>query len=263
MRLECFGKNVPTRSSLFSMDWWLREMTCYMSDPSQRHIFICWIREEPRAKLGFPPVSLKLVQNHKDTEPESILQVHWRFLEFLSCFRIVSSALWCVYSASRCNFSFCIQRTRHRWVINSSSQFSSVHFSCSLVSDSLQPHGLQHTRPPCPSPTPRVYSNSCPLSRWCHPAISSSVIPSPPAFNLSQRHSLFKWVRSSHQVAKGLEFSFSNSPSNEYSGLICFRMDWLDLPAVQGTLKSLLQHHSSRASVLWHSAFFIVQLSYP
>ena len=125
MRLECFGKNVPTRSSLFSMNWWLCEMTCSMSDPSQRHIFICWIREEPRAKLGFPPVSLKLVQNHKDTEPESILQVHWRFLEFLSCFRIVSSALWCVYSASRCNFSFCIQRARHRWVINSSSQFSS------------------------------------------------------------------------------------------------------------------------------------------
>ena len=85
--------------------------------------------------------------------------------------------------------------------------------------------------------------------------------PSPPAFNLSQNQGLFQWVSSSHQVAKVLEFSFSISSSNEYSGLISFRMDWLDLLAVQGTLKSLLQHHSSKASILWHSAFFIVQLS--
>ena len=82
---------------------------------------------------------------------------------------------------------------------------SSVQFSCSVVSDSLQPRGLQHTRPPCPSPTPGVYSNSCPLSRWCHPTSSSSGSPSL-AFNLSQHQGLFKWVRSSHQVAKVMEF---------------------------------------------------------
>ena len=84
-----------------------------------------------------------------------------------------------------------------------------------------------------------------------------------PAFNLSHHQSLFQWVSSSHQVAKVLDFSFSISPSNEYLGLISFRMDWFYLLAVQGTLKSLLRHHSSKASALWHSAFFIVQLSHP
>ena len=126
------------------------------------------------------------------------------------------------------------------------------------MSDSLQPHGLQHTRPPCPSPTPGVYSNSCLLSRWCHPTISSSVVP-------------FSCLQSFPDAGKALRvrwpkywsFSFSVSPSNEYSGLISFRMDWLDLLAVQGTLKSLLQHHSSKASILWFSAFFVVQLSHP
>ena len=87
--------------------------------------------------------------------------------------------------------------------------------------------------------------------------------PSPPALNLSQHQGLFKWVSSPHEVAKVLSFSFNISPSNEHPGLISFRMDWLDLLAVQGTLKSLLQHHSSKASTLLHSAFFIVQLSYP
>ena len=82
----------------------------------------------------------------------------------------------------------------------------SVQFSCSVMSDSLRPHGLQHTRPPCPSPTPGVHPNPCPLSRWCHPAISSLSSPSPPALNLSQHQGLFKGVSSSHQVAKVLEF---------------------------------------------------------
>ena len=86
--------------------------------------------------------------------------------------------------------------------------------------------------------------------------------PSPSTFNLSQHHGLFKWVSSSHQVAKALSFSFSISPSNEHSGLISLRKDWLDLLAVQGTLKSLLQQHSSKASILRLSAFFIVQLSH-
>ena len=93
-----------------------------------------------------------------------------------------------------------------------------------------------------------------------HPLLS----PSPPAFSLSQHQGLFKWVSSSYQVAtKYWSFSFKNSPSSEHSGLISFRMRWLDLLAVQGTLKSLLQCHSSKASILLHSAFFIVQLSHP
>ena len=87
--------------------------------------------------------------------------------------------------------------------------------------------------------------------------------PSPPALNLSQHQGLFRWVSSPYQVAKVLEFQLSISTSNEYSGLISFRIDWLDLLAVQGTLKSLLQHHSSKASILQRSAFFIVQLSHP
>ena len=87
--------------------------------------------------------------------------------------------------------------------------------------------------------------------------------PSPPALNLSQYQGLFKWISSLHQVAKVLELSFNISTSKEYSGLISFTMDWLDLLAVQETLKSLLQHHSSKASVLQCSAFFIDQLSHP
>ena len=87
---------------------------------------------------------------------------------------------------------------------------SSVQFNFSVMSDSLWPHGLQHTRPPCPSPTTGVYSNSCPSSRWRHPTISSSVIPSSPAFNLSQHQGLFKWVSSLHQVAKVLEFQLQH-----------------------------------------------------
>ena len=86
--------------------------------------------------------------------------------------------------------------------------------------------------------------------------------PSPPTLNPSQHQGLFQWVNSSHEVAKVLEFQLSISPSNEHPGLISFRMDWLDLLAVQGTLSSLIQHHSSKASILWCSAFFTIQLSH-
>ena len=103
----------------------------------------------------------------------------------------------------------------------------SVQFSCSVVSDSLRPHELQHTRPPCLTATPGSHPDYCPSSQWC-------------------------W-----------SFSFSINPSNEHPGLISFRMDSLDLLAVQGTLKSLLQHHTSKASILSCSAFFMVQLSHP
>ena len=141
--------------------------------------------------------------------------------------------------------------------------FSSVQFSCSVMSESLQPHGLQHTRPPCPSPIPGGHSNSRPSSLWCHPAISSSIVPFSSCPNSSQPQSLFQWVNSSHEVAKVLEFQLCICPSNEPPGLVCFRMDWLDLPEVQRTLNSLLQHHSSKASILWCSAFFMVHLSHP
>ena len=88
--------------------------------------------------------------------------------------------------------------------------------------------------------------------------------PFPPAPNPSQPHSLFQWVKSSHEVAKVLDFQvFSIIPSKEHPWLISFRMDWLDLVAIQVTFKSLIQHHNSKASILWHSAFFIVQLSHP
>ena len=141
----------------------------------------------------------------------------------------------------------------------------SVQFSHSVVSDFLWPHEPQHARPPCPSPTPRVHPNPCPLCRWCHPTISSSVVPFSfllpfifPSIRVFSNESALRirWP-------KYWSFSFSISSSNEYPGLISFRMDWLDLLAVQGTLKSLLQHHSSKASILQSSAFFTVQFSHP
>ena len=132
------------------------------------------------------------------------------------------------------------------------------------MSDSLQPCGQQHSRFPCSSPSPRVCSNSCPSSWWCHPTISFSVCPlllSPSNFSSIR---VFSTESVLHMMwPKYWSFSFSISPSNEYSGLITFRIDWFDLLALQGTLKSLLQYRSSKASILWHSAFFMVHLSHP
>ena len=131
---------------------------------------------------------------------------------------------------------------------------SLVQSTYSVMSISLQPHGLQHARLPCPSPTPEAYPNSCPLSWWCHPTISSSVLPfsshlqSFPASGSFQMNQLF---------ASGYQ-SIGVSASNHSS-----RMDWFNLLAVQGTFKSLLQHHSSKASILWCSTFFMVQFSHP
>ena len=125
----------------------------------------------------------------------------------------------------------------------STHSFSSVQFSCSVVSDSLRPHEPEHARPPCPSPTPRVHQNPCLLIWWCRPTTSSSVVPfsscpqSFPALGSSQMSQLFA---SGSQIIGG----------------------WISLP-VQGTLKSLFQHHSSKATILWCSAFFTVQLSHP
>ena len=139
----------------------------------------------------------------------------------------------------------------------------SVQFSRSVVFNSLRPHESQNTRPPCPSPTPRVHPNPCPLSWWCHPIISSSVVPfysCPQSFPASEA---FPESALHIRWPKYWSFCFNISPSNEHLGLISFGMDWLDLLAVQGTLKSLLQHHSSKASILLLSDFFIVQLSHP
>ena len=143
-----------------------------------------------------------------------------------------------------------------------STELSSVQFSRSVMSDSLQPHGLQHTRPPCPHQLPEFTQTHV---HWVSDAIQPSHIlssPSPPTFNLSQHQGLFQWVSFCIRWPKYYSFSFNISPSKEHSGLIFFR-DWLDLLAIQGTRKSLLQHHSSKASILQHSAFFIVQLSHP
>ena len=131
------------------------------------------------------------------------------------------------------------------------------------MSDSLQPHGLQHARPPCPSPIPRAYSNS-PIVLVMpsnHLILSHPLLLLPSIFSsigVFSKESVLciRWP-------KYWRFSFSISPSNEYSGLISFRIDWLDLLAVQETLKSLLQHHSSKTLLLSCSAFFIVQLSHP
>ena len=128
---------------------------------------------------------------------------------------------------------------------------------------SLRPHGLQHSRLTCPSPTHGACSNSCPSHWWWHPTISSSVIPFSSCLQSFPASRSFPTSSFHIRWRKYWGFSFSINLSNEYSGLISFRMDWLNLLAVQGTLKSLLQHHSSKASVLQCLAFFIVQLSHP
>ena len=133
----------------------------------------------------------------------------------------------------------------------SSVQFSSVTQLCPTFCD---PHELQHARPPCPSPTPGVTH-----VHWVGDTIQPShpqSSPSPPTFNLSQHQGLFQWVSLPIRWPKYWSFSFNISPSSEYSGLVSFRMDWFVILAVQGTLKCLLQHHSSEASILWHSTFF-------
>ena len=150
-------------------------------------------------------------------------------------------------------------------IMLSTSQFSSVQFSCSVMSDSLRPYELQHTRPASLSITnsqslPKLMSIESVIPSnhliFCHPLLLLPPIP-PNIRGFSNESALrIRWP-------KDWSFSFNICPSNEHPGLISFRMDWLALLAVQGTLKSLLQHHSSKASILQHSAFFIVQLSHP
>ena len=136
-----------------------------------------------------------------------------------------------------------------------------VVFSCLVMSNSLQPHGLQHASLPCPSSFPRIHSNSCPLSQWCHPSISSSVIPFSSclqSFPASGSLPMSQFFPSGGQSI-GVSASGSVLPMNIQD---C-SMDWFDILAVQASLKSLLQHHSSEASILQCSVFFMVQLSHP
>ena len=158
-----------------------------------------------------------------------------------------------------------------KWVLPSlsfsksktSNSVTSVQFSRSVVSNSLRHPGLQHTRPPCPSPIPKEFTQT--HVHWVGDAIQLSYpLSSPsPAFNFPSIR-VFSNESALHiRWSKYWSFSFSISPSNKHPGLISFRMDWLDLLSVHGTLKSLRQHHSSKASILWCSASFIVQLSYP
>ena len=157
-------------------------------------------------------------------------------------------------------------------------QSSLILFSCSVMSNSLWPHGWGHASFPCLKPTPAAYSKSCPLTWWrhsnisyCHPLLLlTSIFTSIRVFS-SDSHwksaeipdNLTPMNHISHQVAKALEFQLQQQSFQWIFGLISFRMDWLDLLAVQRTLKSLLQHCSSIASIFWPSAFFIVQLSHP
>ena len=194
----------------------------------------------------------------------------WGTMSFCSHFHVISLDFIFVeiwnYTCSKKTISEYIKLLRRKKNRQKSlpPEFSSVQFSCSVISDSLRPHELQQARPLCPTPTPGIYPNSCPLSQWFHPAISSSVVPFsscpqiPPSIRVFSNESTvhMRWP-------KYWSFSFNISPFNEHSELISFRMDWLDLLAVQGTLKSLLQHHSSKTSILWRSAFFTVQLLHP
>ena len=172
------------------------------------------------------------------------------------------STFWLIsYRIYICIFNWRIIALQN-FVLCQTSTWISHQFSCSVMPYSLWPHESQHPRPPCPSPTPEVHPNSCPSSQWCHPAISSSVIPQslspiPPSIRVFSNESTLcmRWP-------KYWSFSFNISPSKEHPGLTSFGMDWLDLLAVQGILKSLLQNHSSKASIHRCSAFFTVQLSH-
>ena len=147
---------------------------------------------------------------------------------------------------------------RVTWTYIHSLQFSSVAQLCPILCDPMN-HSM-----PSLSVHHQLPESTQTHVHWVGDAIQPShplSSPSPPSLNRSQNQSLFKWVSSPHQVAKVLEFQLQHQSSNEHTGLISFTMDWLDLLGVQGTLKSLLQHNSSKEWILWHSAFFILVLN--
>ena len=143
------------------------------------------------------------------------------------------------------------------------SVLSSVQFSGSVMSDSLRPHELQQARLPCPSPTPGAYSNSCPLSQWCHLTISSSVVPFPSCFQYFPASGSFQMSQFFASGGQSIGVSASASVPQWIFRIDFFQDGLVGSPGSPGALKSLLQHHSSKASILQHSAFFIVQLSQP
>ena len=176
------------------------------------------------------------------------------------------------HSVPHCFISFFLRETAHISFSENSEfmevvyllQFSSVQFSRSVVSDSLQPHEPQYARPPCPSPAPGVHPNPCPSCQWCHPTVSSSVIPfssCPQSFPASGSFQMSQLFASGGQRI-GVSASASVLPVNTQDWSPLGWTGWLSL-AIQGTLKSLLQPHSSKASTLWCSAFLIIQLSHP
>ena len=147
--------------------------------------------------------------------------------------------------------------------INSVVGMTSAQFSHSVGSNFLCRHGLQHTRLPCPSPTPRAYSNSCPLNRWCHPTISSSVVPFSSclkSFPASGSFPVSQFFTSGGQSI-GVSASASVLPMNIQDWFPLGWTGWISL--LSKGLSRVFQHHSSEASILWHSAFFMVQLSHP
>ena len=200
----------------------------------------------PKSYLGLSMASYRETQTTHLASPIVLLPPFvfylWTFFWCLSSSKIVSSIPFLLYShfgeVWKIKHVFDLLYLTGITAINISPHVESVQFS---LTDSLRPHGLQHTRLPCPSPTSGAYSSSCLLHQWL-------VFPSESVLCI-------RWP-------KYWSFSFNISPSNEYSGLISFRIDLLDLLDVQETLKSLLQHHSSKASIIWCSAFFIVQLSH-
>ena len=135
----------------------------------------------------------------------------------------------------------------------------SVQFSRSVVSNSLQPHGMAACQASLSITNSQSCSNSHPSSQWCHPTISSSVVPFCPCLQSFLALGSFPMNQLFASGGQSIGASASVLPKN-IQGLISFRIDWFDLPAVQGTLKSLLQHHNSKMLILWHSAFFLVQL---
>ena len=181
-----------------------------------------------------------------------ILPLHWK--DNFAKYKIL---YWCFYSADF-NSLLC-SLLAHLFIFL---LLSSVQFSHSVVYNSLRSHGLQHSRLPCPSPAPRAYSNSCPLSQWCHPTISSSVIPISSCLQSFPASGLFQSVNSLLQVAKVLEFQLQYQSFQWIFRLISFRITcWIFLQS-KG-LSRVFSNTSSKASILWCSDSFMVQLSHP